>query len=87
MITLKSKREIEMIRASAGIVKLVHSKLHEMIKPGISTQELDSDTAANTAALNCKLHHAHPDDTVASNFCRYIVTLNEHAFGDSLAGI
>ena len=41
MIALKSKREIEKIRASAGIVKLVHSELEKMIRPGISTGELD----------------------------------------------
>ena len=41
MIALKSKREIGMIRASAEILKIVHSKLEKLIKPGITTAELD----------------------------------------------
>jgi methionyl aminopeptidase len=43
MITLKSKREIEMIRASAKILKLVLSELEKMIRPGISTEELNRE--------------------------------------------
>ena len=41
MITLKSKREIEMIRASAKILKVVLLELEKMIKPGITTESLD----------------------------------------------
>ncbi len=54
---------------------------------GLSTQELDSDTASVNADTQIKLHYAHPDDTVASDFCRYIVTINEHHYGDNLAGL
>ena len=41
MITLKSKREIEMIRASAKILKAVLSELEKLVRPGISTEDLD----------------------------------------------
>lgn len=57
---------------------------------GISTQEIDSDTAANTAALNIKLYGPHPDDTPAVDAdvgCRYICQVNEHYYGDTIAGI
>jgi len=54
---------------------------------GRSLQELDSTTAANTVTLDCKLHYAHPRDTVASDYCRYIVSLNGHFFGDNAVGV
>lgn len=41
MITIKSKREIELIQEACRIVALVHKKLEEVIKPGITTLELD----------------------------------------------
>jgi len=41
MIALKSKREIELIRASAKILKFVHSELNGLVKPGITTAKLD----------------------------------------------
>lgn len=56
---------------------------------GISTQEIDSSTAATTAALNVKLYQPHPDDTPANDsyHCRYICTINEHYWGDTIAGV
>lgn len=59
-------------------------------KTGISTQEIDSDTAANTAALQVKLLRPHEADTPADNDdvgCRYICQINEHYWGDTIAGI
>ena len=41
MIEIKSKREIELITEACRIVALVHKKMEEVIKPGISTLELD----------------------------------------------
>jgi len=41
MITLRSKREIEKIRAANQIVSEVLKHLQEVVKPGISTFELD----------------------------------------------
>jgi len=54
---------------------------------GLAAQEIDSDSAATAAALNLKLHFAHPDDTATENYCRYIVTINEHYYGDTIAGL
>jgi hypothetical protein len=56
---------------------------------GVSKQEIDSSTAAATAALNVKLYGPHPDDTPANDsyHCRYICTINEHYWGDTIAGI
>lgn len=57
---------------------------------GISTQEIDSDTAAATAALDVKLHFPHPDDTVANDtncHARWIVSINTHFFDGFNAGV
>lgn len=40
-VTIKSKREIELMRESCKILAEVHAKLGEAIKPGISTLEID----------------------------------------------
>ncbi len=41
MVTIKSKREIELIKESCKIVAQTHELLEKSIKPGISTYELD----------------------------------------------
>ncbi len=41
MITLKSKREIELLKEAGHIVYLTHQYLHPHIKAGIKTKELD----------------------------------------------
>ena len=41
MITLKSKREIELMRIAGNIVYKTHKYLEPFIKPGITTQEID----------------------------------------------
>ena len=40
-ITIKSPREIELMRESCRILSLVHDELAGMIRPGISTKEID----------------------------------------------
>ena len=54
---------------------------------GISTMEIDSDSAANTAALNVKLINPHPDDTIATAYCRWFVYINEHHYDGTIAGL
>ena len=41
MISLKSQREIELMKQAGKIVAMVHSKMAEVIKPGITTLELN----------------------------------------------
>lgn len=41
MITIKSKREIELLRIAGNIVYKTHKYLEPYIKPGITTKELD----------------------------------------------
>ena len=41
MITLKSPREIELMREAGRVVALCHFEISNIIKPGITTQEID----------------------------------------------
>jgi len=54
---------------------------------GISLQEINATGVAETAALNLKIVRPHPLDTAAAAYCRYIVQINEHYYGDTMAGI
>lgn len=66
-------------------------------KTGLSTQMIDSTTAAATAALQVKLYGPHPNDSdlvaddtpgdTGDEGCRYICQINEHYYGDTMAGI
>ena len=40
-VTIKTEREIELMRESGRMLELVHRAMKEMIKPGISTKEID----------------------------------------------
>ena len=41
MVTIKSKKEIELMRDAGKVVALTHKAIEEAIKPGITTAELD----------------------------------------------
>ena len=41
MITIKSEREIAIMREAGRITALAHKAVEEAIKPGVSTKELD----------------------------------------------
>ena len=41
-ITIKSAREIELMRESCRLLSEVHDRLKEAIKPGISTYEINA---------------------------------------------
>jgi methionyl aminopeptidase len=41
MVTLKSKREIDQMKESGAILAAIHKQLREIIKPGITTKEID----------------------------------------------
>jgi len=57
---------------------------------GLSTQELDSDSAANTEALQFRLLWPHQDDTPADDSnanARWVVRANEHFYAATQAGL
>ena len=47
MVTIKSKREIELMKEACRVVALTYEKLEKEIKPGMTTLELDQ-IAENT---------------------------------------
>ena len=57
---------------------------------GLSAQEIDSDTASASAALQVNLIRPHEDDTPAddtNHYARWIVQINEHYYSATTAGI
>ena len=56
----------------------------------MGTQEIDSDSANTAAARQVKLVEPHMDDTIADDdnpYARWIVQVNEHYYGDTIAGL
>lgn len=41
MITIKSERELDLMRRAGHIVKMAHNRIKELIAPGVTTMELD----------------------------------------------
>lgn len=57
---------------------------------GRSTQQIDSSTAATTAALQIKLIQPYLDDIPADDanpYCRWVCTINEHFYDGTIAGV
>ena len=56
MISIKSKREIELMREAGHILALTREMLVPHIKPGVSTAELDS-LLMNLFEARVQFHH------------------------------
>ncbi|HPD18620.1 MAG TPA: methionyl aminopeptidase, partial [Candidatus Goldiibacteriota bacterium] len=54
MIELKSKEEINKIKKSCEIVRKVLNRLKEMIRPGLSTMDLDEEARKITKKFGAK---------------------------------
>jgi len=54
---------------------------------GVSTMEIDSDTVNTTSTLAVKILSSHPDDTIASAYCRFIVMINSHHNAPNIDGV
>ncbi|MGG3942151.1 type I methionyl aminopeptidase [Peribacillus psychrosaccharolyticus] len=70
MITLKSEREIELMHEAGKLLADTHRKIAKMIKPGITTLEIDAFVerflAENGATPEQKGYHGFPFATCAS---------------------
>jgi methionyl aminopeptidase len=53
MISLKSERELDLMRKAGGITALILDEMVEMTKPGISTGELDRYAESRCKELKC----------------------------------
>ena len=57
MVTIKSKREIELMREAGRVTALTHKAIEEAIKPGMTTAELDriaEDTMKKYGAISAE---------------------------------
>ena len=52
-VSIKSEREIELMRESGRILGEVHDKLKEIIRPGISTLEIDIEGEKLIRSYDC----------------------------------
>ena len=52
-VTIKSKKEIELMREAGKMLEEVHNKLADFIKPGISTLEIDQFGEKAIRDLGC----------------------------------
>lgn len=70
MISIKSNREIELMREAGRIVALVHDEMAKQIKPGVTTKQLDKIAEKiireNGATPSFKGYHGFPSAICAS---------------------
>lgn len=70
MITIKSAREIEIMKEAGRIVALVHEEMAKQIKPGVTTKQLDKIAEKiikdNGATPSFKGYHGFPSAICAS---------------------
>ena len=63
-VSIKSKREIELMKESCGLLSLVHKAMEEAIKPGMSTLDIDRLGEKMIRDLGCipnfKNYHGYP---------------------------
>lgn len=52
-VTIKSKKEIELMREAGKMLEEVHNKLADFVKPGISTLEIDQFGEKAIRDLGC----------------------------------
>ena len=58
-ITIKSSREIELMRESGRLLALVHDELANMIRPGISTKQIDKVCEEIIRSYGCTPNFLH----------------------------
>ena len=67
-VTIKSAREIDLMREAGRLLEIVHNRLAEAIRPGISTYELDQLGEKTIRDLGCVPNFLHYNGYPAS-FC------------------
>ena len=68
MVTIKSHREIELMREAGKILGYVHNEIGNFIKPGISTLEIDkfAERLVKKSGASCSFYHLYD---FPGNFC------------------
>lgn len=65
-VTIKSQHEIDLMREAGHILATVHEELAELVKPGISTYELDRYAYNRIREFGCRPSFLHYNDYPAS---------------------
>jgi methionyl aminopeptidase len=52
-VTIKSDREIELMREAGRILAIVHEELHKFVQPGITTLDIDKKANELIKSFNC----------------------------------
>ena len=69
-VTIKSEREIELMREAGRLLAIVHKEMEEAIRPGISTKEIDTLGESVIRKLGCvpnfKNYHGYPASVCVS---------------------
>jgi len=69
-VTIKSEREIELMRESCRLLAIVHKEMEEAIRPGMTTMDIDSIGDSVIRKLGCipnfKNYHGYPASVCVS---------------------
>ena len=69
-VTIKSEREIELMREAGRLLAIVHKEMEEAIRPGISTKDIDELGESVIRKLGCvpnfKNYHGYPASVCVS---------------------
>ena len=80
MVTIKSKREIELMKEACRIAELTQKKVEEAIKPGISTIELDKIAEKfikSQNAIAAQKNYPHPDSRIQAFPATLCISVND----------
>lgn len=69
-VTIKSEREIELMRESCRLLSIVHKEMEEYVRPGISTKDIDTMAENMIRKMGCipnfKNYHGYPASVCVS---------------------
>ncbi|MBQ4564154.1 MAG: M24 family metallopeptidase, partial [Lachnospiraceae bacterium] len=65
-VTIKSEREIGLMREAGRVLGLVHEELRKAVKPGVTTKDLDRLAETMIRDFGCKPSFLHLYDYPAS---------------------
>jgi len=80
LVTIKSKREIELMREACRIAAQTQKKVEELIKPGVSTIELDKAAEAfikSQNAIPAQKNYPHPDKRIMPFPATLCISIND----------
>ena len=80
MVTIKSKKEIDIMKEACKIAALTQKKLEQAIRPGISTFELDKiaeEFIKSQNAIPAQKNYPHPDSRIRPFPATLCISVND----------